>query len=41
MTEELYERLETDAAKSALLALSLHLPEPFVVLGGWAVYLTS
>jgi len=40
MTEELYERLETDAAKSALLALSKHLPEPFVVLGGWAVYLT-
>jgi len=40
MTEEFYERLETETAKNALMALSKQLPEPVVVLGGWAVYLS-
>jgi hypothetical protein len=40
MTEEFYERMETETAKNALMALSKQLPEPVVVLGGWAVYLT-
>jgi len=40
MTEELYDQQETQIALEALGALSAALPEPFVVLGGWAVYLT-
>ncbi len=40
MTEELYDKQETRVALEALGALSTSLPEPFVVLGGWAVYLT-
>jgi len=40
MTEELYDTQETRIALEALGALSAALPEPFVVLGGWAVYLT-
>jgi len=40
MTEELYERLETDMAKAALVSLTERLPGPFVLLGGWAVYVT-
>ena len=41
MTEEIYDPLETESALKALVALTRSLPEPFVVLGGWAVYLTS
>jgi len=40
MRNELYDRLETDTSKGTLIALSENLPEPMVILGGWAVYLT-
>ena len=38
MTEELYEYIETDTAFEALKALARDLPDPLVLLGGWAVY---
>jgi len=41
MTEELYDLQETETAIEALGVLTNSLPEPFVVLGGWAVYLTA
>lgn len=40
MTVPLYDSRETDAALSALGDLSGSLPEPFLLMGGWAVYLT-
>jgi hypothetical protein len=39
--ENLYDHQETDVAWDALLTLSRDLPEPFVLIGGWAVYLTT
>jgi hypothetical protein len=41
MTEEIYDPLETKSALGALIDLTRRLPEPFVVLGGWAAYLTT
>jgi hypothetical protein len=40
MAEQLYDRLETNEALKALEALSGMLPEPFLLMGGWAVYIT-
>jgi hypothetical protein len=40
LTIQLYDRQETDVALGALAALSRDLPEPFLLIGGWAVYLT-
>ncbi|MEW5748297.1 MAG: nucleotidyl transferase AbiEii/AbiGii toxin family protein [Candidatus Thermoplasmatota archaeon] len=40
MTVPLYDPQETDAALTALGELSRSLPEPFLLMGGWAVYLT-
>lgn len=40
MTVPLYDPRETDAALIALGDLSRSLPEPFLLMGGWAVYLT-
>ncbi|NOQ54904.1 MAG: hypothetical protein GQ558_09920 [Thermoplasmata archaeon] len=40
MTEEMYDRDETGSALDALVKLVGALPEPFVLLGGWAVYHT-
>ena len=40
MTIQLYDGQETDTALEALEALSKELPEPFLLIGGWAVYLT-
>lgn len=40
MPEELYEQAETESALSALSHLVTRLPEPFLILGGWAVYVT-
>jgi hypothetical protein len=40
MTAPLYDVQETDAAMEALKAISRSLPEPFLLIGGWAVYLT-
>jgi hypothetical protein len=40
VVNELYDSLETDSSKIALITLAKQLPEPFVILGGWAVYLT-
>jgi len=39
MIRNLYEQLETDASFQALLTLAHDLPEPVVLLGGWAVFL--
>lgn len=40
MTVPLYDVQETDTAMEALRAISSSLPEPFLLIGGWAVYLT-
>jgi len=40
LTVQLYEDKETDAALQALAALSKELPDPYLLVGGWAVYLT-
>ena len=41
MTEsEIYERMETDASLDALKILAVELPEPLILMGGWAVHLT-
>jgi hypothetical protein len=40
MTEELYDTMETGSALGALRDISGRLPGPFVVIGGWGVYLT-
>lgn len=40
MPEQLYDRTETDSAFTALGEIVARLPEPFLLLGGWAVYVT-
>jgi hypothetical protein len=40
MPERLYDRIETDSAFTALSEIIARLPEPFLLLGGWAVYVT-
>ncbi len=40
MTEEIYDTMETGSALGALRDIAGVLPEPYVVLGGWGVYLT-
>jgi hypothetical protein len=40
MTVPLYDSQETDVALKALGVLARLLPEPFLLLGGWAVYVT-
>ncbi len=40
MTEELYDEVETKAAFESLRSLSGGFPKPFLILGGWAVFLT-
>lgn len=37
---DLYDQIETDSSYQALKILSDRLPEPLILLGGWAVYLT-
>lgn len=37
---EIYERMETDASFDALKILATELPEPLILMGGWAVNLT-
>jgi hypothetical protein len=37
---EIYERMETDASFDALKILATELPEPLILMGGWAVYIT-
>ncbi|MBD3405287.1 MAG: hypothetical protein GF411_04010 [Candidatus Lokiarchaeota archaeon] len=37
---EIYERMETDASFDALKILANELPEPLILMGGWAVNLT-
>lgn len=37
---DIYEQMETDAAIDALRTLAHELPEPLILMGGWAVYLT-
>jgi len=41
MTVEIYDSKETVTANTALNTLLTSLPEPFILLGGWAVYLTT
>ena len=40
MPEELYDRVESESAFSALNQIVPRLPEPFLLLGGWAIYVT-
>jgi len=40
VVNELYDSLETDSSKIALIKLAKELPKPFVILGGWTVFLT-
>jgi hypothetical protein len=40
MTVPLYDVQETNVAMEALRTISRSLPEPFLLIGGWAVYLT-
>ncbi len=40
MPEELYDRVESESAFGALNHIVSRLPEPFLLLGGWAVYVT-
>jgi hypothetical protein len=40
MLEELYDRVESSSAFKALNHIVTRLPEPFLLLGGWAVYVT-
>jgi len=40
MTVPLYDVQETNVAIEALRTISRSLPEPFLLIGGWAVYLT-
>ena len=37
---EIYERMETDASFDALKILAAELPEPLILMGGWAVNIT-
>jgi hypothetical protein len=38
--EQLYDGIETGSAFTALAEIVVRLPEPFLLLGGWAVYVT-
>jgi len=40
MTNGLYDQIETDSSREALEELASLLPQPVVLLGGWAVFLT-
>jgi hypothetical protein len=40
MPEQLYDRVEYDSALTALKEIVAQLPEPFVLIGGWGVYVT-
>ena len=40
MPEELYDRVESESAFNALNQIVPRLPEPFLLLGGWAIYVT-
>ena len=40
MSNELYEKVESESAFGALNHIVTRLPEPFLLLGGWAVYVT-
>jgi hypothetical protein len=40
MPEQLYDRIESGSAFTALSQIVAQLPEPFLLLGGWAVYVT-
>ncbi len=37
---EIYERMETDASFDAMKILAVELPEPLILMGGWAVNIT-
>lgn len=40
MPEQLYDRVEYESALTALKEIVTQLPEPFVLIGGWGVYVT-
>jgi hypothetical protein len=40
MPEELYDAVERESALNALNYIVTRLPEPFLLLGGWAIYVT-
>jgi len=40
MPEQLYDRAEYESALTALKEIVTQLPEPFVLIGGWGVYVT-
>jgi len=40
MPEQLYDRIEYESALAALKEIVARLPEPFVLIGGWGVYVT-
>ena len=40
MPEQLYDRVEYESALTALKEIVAQLPEPFMLIGGWGVYLT-
>ena len=40
MPEELYDRVERESALDGLNYIVARLPEPFLLLGGWAIYVT-
>ena len=40
MPEELYDKIESESALDALNHIVTRLPHPFLLLGGWAVYVT-
>ena len=40
MSNPLYEKTETDSALDALAHITTRLPEPFLLLGGWGVFVT-
>jgi len=40
MPEQLYDRVEYESALTALKEIVAQLPEPFVLIGGWGVYIT-
>jgi len=40
MPEELYDRIESGSAFKALNHIVTRLPEPFLLIGGWAIYVT-
>ena len=40
MPEQLYDRTEYESALTALKEIVAQLPEPFVLIGGWGVYVT-